>query len=257
MSLHDEIFPVDIAESDAFRSFLSKHRSRNFQQPLADRFTSDLRGLTIEVGRRRRRGRRCIGDPQRVGRMNLDHRDIQPKNGGRDLCHFGIYALTHFDRTSRHRDAAVGVNVDERACLIHRRFCERDAKTDRHQSDALFEIFRRRVKFVRFQPQGRKIETGVSLRPRRGRLALGQLSVRELVAVLEQIRPLDLGSGHTELISGVCDRRFDNEHTLRTAKTAKSGIRRQIGPAAISGRRDVRDVVRVCAVKQRPFEHGR
>ena len=117
--------------------------------------------------------------------MNFDTLNRQGEHARRDLRHFRIDALPHFNRAGRDRHRAVGVNVDERARLIHRRFSERDAETNRLNRDAFFYKFIIAVKFVGFSLDFSEIERFVGLRPARFRFAFGDLPVWKNVAVLQ------------------------------------------------------------------------
>src|SRR5947208_12487249 len=97
----------------------------------------------------------------------------------------------------------------------------------------------------------------IGLVPCRDRIAFSFLAIREFFAGIDKILSLNFPTIDAEFLRRVCDGGFDNEHSLWPAKAAKSSVWRKVCPAGICCSRNVRNEIRIRAMKECAFEDRR
>ena len=122
---------------------------------------------------------------------------VHAQGRGHDAADLLVDALAHLDRARGDADAAVGVDVHQRAGLVHGGVGEGDAEADRHHGHALL---RRHARPRCGPPQprhGPDVVAPIRLVPAaRGPAVLRPHAVGEDRVLAQQVAPLQLDGGH-------------------------------------------------------------
>ncbi len=111
----------------------------SIRQPFTQLTRRILRGLAVQIRSRRSRRRRRIRHLARICRRDAHALEVHAKLMRDDLRHLRVQALTHFGAAVIHKHRTIGINVNQRTCLIEVRHIERDAELHRRQHKTLLE----------------------------------------------------------------------------------------------------------------------
>ncbi len=242
-----------VLELDVFLEDLPLARGE-LHQPLLDGLRRILRRLAVQVGAAGGCRRRGVGHLVGVGGGDLDALDIHLEHLGHHLRDLGVQALAHLGATVVQVDAAVGVDVHQRAGLVEEAGGEADAELHRRQRQALLQdracgieradIFASLcIVAAGFQLGGHLLEHVVL----DGLVVVGDVAfgLAVVVALAHLERVLAQLAGHR-----VHDL-LDGDHALWAAEAAVGGVRGEVGLAAMAIDGGVAQVVGVVGV-----EHG-
>mmetsp|Transcript_11607 Transcript_11607/g.27570 ORF Transcript_11607/g.27570 Transcript_11607/m.27570 type:complete len:435 (-) Transcript_11607:526-1830(-) len=207
----------------------------------------------VHVGRRRRRGRRGVGNL--VGRR-LGYEDVAQGDAERlrrHLRHLGVQPLPHLHAAVGHEAGAVRVHVDERARLVEHLGGEGDAKLGRRRGQpALAEAVLGIESADGLPPALQPPRLLEHLLPAdRDPVELELLPVVRKIALAVEVELPDLLWGLPKL---PCDALHDllyHHHPLRAAKASEGRVGGLIGPTDVPDSSHVGDPVAVVNVQQR------
>ena len=143
--------------------------------------------------------------------------------------------------------------MHEGARLIHRRFSERNAEANRHQSHTFFDVFVLFIENFNTFPFFFKIKMLIRCLPCANSFALSDLTIRERITRFEEIFLLNDWGGHANHCRCLRNRRFYYEHPLRSAKTSERSVRWQVSAATICCGFHIRNKIGIGAMKKRSF----
>ncbi|HWM63430.1 MAG TPA: hypothetical protein VNP96_05505 [Solirubrobacterales bacterium] len=157
-------------------------------------------------------------------------------------------------------DAAVSIDVDQRARLVERGAVERDAEFYRHHGEAFLEHRAFAVKGIDLGTPGVDIDRALEFADDAfddvvlDRHAVGRHVVAADAVVVAL--PHD-GHGNPEVACDGIDDCLDCKHALRPAIAAEGRVGHGVGLARQAAEADVGQPVAVVGVAQGPRDHGR
>ena len=234
---------------------------RDAGHPLLDPVGRVQRRHAVEVGARRRRGGRGVGHLVGRGGRDPDPVEVDLERLRDHLGDLDVEPLPHLGAAVVQVDAAVGIDMDQRAGLVEALDVEGDAELDRHHRDALLDHRAGLVERGDLAPS--RLVVGALADPLHhlpddvvvDDLAVGRDVPRRIAVIVGAAHRLDVDP---ERAGDVLDRELDDDHPLRPAEAAEGGVGDRVGLAAIAAEMRVRDVVAIVGVAERaPHHRGR
>ncbi|MNQ25004.1 hypothetical protein D3C85_382160 [compost metagenome] len=218
-----------------------------------------MRGLAIQVGARGGGGRRGVRHLVGIGGGDLDARDIDLQHFGDYLRDLGIEALAHLGAAVVQMNAAVGIDVDQRAGLVEEGGGEADAEFHRGQRQALLQHRALLVEFDNFTAALGVLAAFLQL----GGHLVDDVVLDRLVVVgdVALVLTVVVELAYFERVLAQLARHrvhdfFDGDHPLRAAEAAVGGVRGGVGLAAVAVDGGVAEVVGVVRVEHRAVDDG-
>ena len=168
-----------------------------------------------------------------------------------------VKPLAHLGAAMVQVHAAIRINMHQRAGLIERGQVERDAEFHRIDHQRLLDEGMRRVKRRDLLPPPCDSGGGFEFGEQDRRVVRAdRLAIRRYVGARRVIvGAADVIGGFAEHGGDAGDHRLDGEHPLRTAETAKGGVRHRVGLAGEALDAEMRQPIDVIDMAQSPRQH--
>ena len=211
----------------------------------------------VEVRARRGRGRRGVGHLGGRGGGRPDALDIDLEHLGHHLGHLDEQPLPHLRAAMVQADRAVGVDMHQRAGLVHVRQVEGDAELQRKQAQPALQHRVGRVEGVDLGTPPLDLAAGLHFGPAALQMVLVDLlAVRRFVpALCIEVERAHLDRIAAEMMRDPVERVLHHHDALRSAEAAKRRVRLLVGAAGIADGPEVRDPVGVVRMGERPRHH--
>ncbi len=267
IGLLDQLVEGDVLVTDAHLAVLELHilfsdfevPCGKLDQALLDGLRGVLRRLAVEVGAAGSSGWRGVRHFVGIGCGDLDTVDVDLEHLSHYLRDLGVQALTHLGTAMVQVDAAIGVDVHQRAALIEEAGGKADAELHRRQRQAFLQDRALGIERADLFATTSVLAAGFKLgRHLLEHVVLDRLVVRRDVALgLAVVVAL----AHLERVLAQLPRHgvhdlFDGDHALRAAEAAVGGVRGQVGLAAMTVDAGVAQVVGVVGVEHGAVDDG-
>ncbi len=225
-----------------------------FSQALLEDLGGILRGLAVQVGAAGGGRGRGVGHLVGVGCGDLDAAEIDLEHLRHYLRDLGVQALAHLGAAVVQVNAAVGIDVDQRAGLVEEGGGERDTELDRRQRQTLLQD-----RAVGVEATDRLAALGIVAAGLEFGGHLFEHVVLDGLVVVSDVAlglAVVVGLAHCQGIAAqvagdVVHHLLDGDHPLRAAEATVGGVGGGVGLAAVAMHRGIAQVVGVVGV-----EHG-